>query len=98
MENWKDLPTASLLLHCMCTRESNRVILLNLNLKDLIYGFGSNSTLAHFIYILDSSNSSSIVLVSSSLALEATELVSKLVTEMALELINNHLISVQQKR
>ena len=26
MENWKDLPTASLLLHCMCTRESNRVI------------------------------------------------------------------------
>ena len=36
--------------------------------------------------------------VSSSLALEATEPVSELLTEMALELINNHLISVQQKR
>ena len=37
-------------------------------------------------------------LVGLSLALEATEPVSELVTEMALELINNHLISVQQKR
>jgi hypothetical protein len=32
------------------------------------------------------------------LALEATEPVSELVTQMAVELINNHLISVQQKR
>ena len=37
-------------------------------------------------------------LVSSVLALEATEPVSELVTQMAVELINNHLISVQQKR
>ena len=36
-------------------------------------------------------------LVSSSLALEATELVSEPVTEMALELINNHLISVSKR-
>ena len=35
-------------------------------------------------------------LVSSLLALEATEPVSEPVTQMALELINNHLISVQQ--
>ena len=45
-----------------------------------------------FIYILDSSNSSSL------LAIEANALVSEPVTQMALELINNHLISVQQKR
>ena len=37
-------------------------------------------------------------LISLPLALEATELVSEPVTQMALELINNHLISVQQKR
>ena len=37
-------------------------------------------------------------LVSSPLALEATEPVSEPVTEMALELINNHLIEVQEKR
>ena len=48
-----------------------------------------------FIYILDSSNFD---LVSSLVALEATELVSEPVTQMALELKNNHLISVQQKR
>ena len=30
--------------------------------------------------------------------LEATELVSEPVTQMAVELINNHLISIQQKR
>ena len=48
-----------------------------------------------FIYILDSSN---FELVSSVLALEATEPVSEPVTQMAVELINNHLISVQQKR
>ena len=53
-----------------------------------------------FIYILDSSNSiqSHFELVSLVLALEATEPVSELVTQMAVELINNHLISVQQKR
>ena len=44
-----------------------------------------------FIYILDSSNSSSL------LAIEANALVSEPVTQMALELINNHFISVQQK-
>ena len=37
-------------------------------------------------------------LVSSVLALDATEPVSEPVAQMALELINNHLISVQQKR
>ena len=42
-----------------------------------------------FIYILDSSN---IELVGSVLALEATETVSEPVTQMAVELINNHLI------
>ena len=36
-------------------------------------------------------------LVSSVLALEATEPVSEPVTQMAVELINNHLISVQEK-
>ena len=50
-----------------------------------------------FIYILDNSNSH-FELVSSVRALEATELVSETVTQMAVELINNHLISVQQKR
>ena len=49
-----------------------------------------------FIYILDSS--SHFELVSSVLALEATEPVSEPVNQMAVELINNHLISVQQKR
>ena len=42
--------------------------------------------------------SSHFELISSVLALEATELVSEPVTQMAVELINNHLISVQQKR
>ena len=37
-------------------------------------------------------------LVSWILALEATELVSETVTQMAVELINNHLISVQEMR
>ena len=37
-------------------------------------------------------------LVSSVQVLEATEPVSEPVTQMAVELINNHLISVQQKR
>ena len=53
-----------------------------------------------FIYILDSSNfsSSHFELVSLVLALEVTELVSETVTQMAVELINNHLISLQQNR
>ena len=37
-------------------------------------------------------------LVRSVLALEATEPLSETVTQMAVELIKNHLISVQQKR
>ena len=37
-------------------------------------------------------------IVSSPLALEATEPESEPITQMALELINNHLILVQQKR
>ena len=48
-----------------------------------------------FIYILVQSY---FELVSSAIALEATEPVSEPVTQMAVELINNHLISVQQKR
>ena len=60
-------------------------------------------TMGCFIYILGSSNSivlsvlvqSHFELVSSVLALEATELVSEPVTQMTVELINNHLISVQ---
>ena len=59
------------------------------------------NTLGCFIYILDSSNSivkSHFELVRSVLALEATEPVSEPVTQMAVELINNHLISVQRKR
>ena len=56
-------------------------------------------TKACFIYILDSSNSSThFELVSLVLALEATEPVSEPVAQMAVELINNHLILVQQKR
>ena len=37
-------------------------------------------------------------LISLPLALEVTEPVSEPITQIALELINNHLISVQQKR
>ena len=52
------------------------------------------------LYVLDGSNSSSMQsyfeLVSPVLALEATDPVSEPVTQMAVELINNHLISVQQ--
>ena len=48
-----------------------------------------------FIYILVHSDFDIISLL---LVLEATEPVSEPVTQMALELINNHLISVQQKR
>ena len=46
----------------------------------------------HFCKVIKKSD-----LVSSPLALEATELVSELVTQVALELINNYLILVQQK-
>jgi hypothetical protein len=45
---------------------------------------------------LDGSNSH-FELVSSVLAIEATEPVSEQVTQMAVELVNNHLISEQQK-
>ena len=48
------------------------------------------------VFILD--GSFNFDLVSLLLALEATEPESEPVTQMALELINNHLISVQQKR
>ena len=53
--------------------------------------------MGRFLYITDSSNSSSIVfeLVSLVLALKANELVFERVTQMAVELINNHLMSVQ---
>ena len=53
-----------------------------------------------FIYIPDSSNSSSFTFRSTILllALEATKEISEPATQMALELINNHLISEQQKR
>ena len=50
--------------------------------------------MGQFIYILDSSNFD---LVSLLLTLEATELVSEPVIQIAVELIDNHLISVQQK-
>ena len=58
------------------------------------------NTRSCFIYILDSSNSSSFTVWSSCWlwALEATELVSEPVTQMAIELINNHLVSVQQNK
>ena len=52
--------------------------------------------MGRFIYILDGSNSH-FELVSSVLAIEATEPVSEQVTQMAVELVNNHLISEQQK-
>ena len=53
--------------------------------------------MGRFLYITDSSNSSSIVfeLVSLVLALKANEVVFERVTQMAVELINNHLMSVQ---
>ena len=58
-----------------------------------------NPTAGCVIYILDSSNSSShFYLVSSFLALEANEPASDPVTQMAVELINNHFISVHLKR
>ena len=57
----------------------------------------STVALNRFIYILDSSIlvQSHFELVILVLALEETEPVSEPVTQMAVELINNHLISVQ---
>ena len=59
--------------------------------------------MVRFIYILDSYLAQILIhsyfeLVSSLLALDATQSVSELVTQMAVEMINIHLISVQQKR
>ena len=54
--------------------------------------------LGFFIYILDSSNFDHFDIVSWLLALEPTELDYEPVTQMAVELIYIHVISVQQKR
>ena len=54
--------------------------------------------LNHFIYIAQILVQSHFEQVSSVLALEATEPVPEPVTQIAIELINNHLISVQQNR
>ena len=51
----------------------------------------------HSRYIVQILVQSHFELVSWVLALEATEPVSESVTQMAVELINNHLISVQKK-
>ena len=54
-----------------------------------------------FIYILESSNSSSLIffnLVSLLLALDATETVSQPLSQMVVEMKNIQVISVQQKR
>ena len=56
---------------------------------------GSFHLHSYIVQILVQSNFEKISLV---LALETTELVSEPVTKMAVELINNHLISVHQKR
>ena len=50
----------------------------------------------HSRYVVQILVHSDFDLVGSLLALEATEPVSELVAQMALELINNHLIAVQQ--
>ena len=66
----------------------------------VIYLQSALKTWGCFICVLDGSNYSSIhfELVSSVLAQGATEPKSELVIQMAIELINNHLNSVQQKR
>ena len=61
----------------------------------LAYTFWVVSSVFQIVQILVHSHFD---LVSLLVALEATEPVSELVTQMALELINNRLISVQQKR
>ena len=68
-----------------------------------LFRFCLNVFVSRFIYILDSSNSSSFTFWSgsqfaSSSRIEATELVSERVTQMAVELINNQFISVQQNK
>ena len=59
---------------------------------------GQNDIGSFHLQILQTLVHSHFDLVSWLLALEATEPVSELVTQMAVELINIHLISVQQKR
>jgi hypothetical protein len=51
-----------------------------------------------FIYISDRSNSNSFIFMTSQFTLEATETLSQTVTQMAVEMINIHLISIDQKR
>ena len=60
-----------------------------------ILGYWVVSSTFYIVQILVHSH---IDLLSSILALKATELVSELVTQMTVELINIYLISVQQKR
>ena len=65
----------------------------------VVLGFGSQAFVCGFSrQNINSVFQSHFELVSSVLALEATEPVSEPVTQMAVELINNHIISVQQKR
>ena len=86
-------------------KEKNRLIITG-GLLSLVFTSAAekheylNHTYPRFIYILGNLNSSSFTFWSSqfNVALEATEPVSELVTQMTLELINNYLISVQQKR
>ena len=61
-------------------------------------GQGSHRIVSSTFQIVQILVQSHFELVSSVQALEATEPVSEPVTQMAVELINNHLISVQQKR
>ena len=62
----------------------------------VVFGFGSQT----FICGFSRQNICSVhcKLVSSLLALDATELVSQPLTQMVVEMINIHVISVQQKR
>ena len=60
--------------------------------------WATGSFILHSRYLVQILVQSHFELVSSVLALEATEPVSEPVTQMAVELINNHLTSVQQKR
>ena len=53
---------------------------------------------AEYLHVCEDIVQSNFDLVYLLLALEVTEPVSEPVTQMAVELINNHLISVQQKR
>ena len=73
---------------------------LHVNKVINLVGFHHHITQDCFIYIhlVQILVHSHFDLVSSPLALEATEPVSEMVTQMALEVINKQLISVQQKR